>query len=429
MGRADQEAAIEMTVGIVGLGAVGIPLASMLAHAHGISVRLHDLDEDVLAELRDGRSPLAHLDDALVAPLEGQRSSTDPAILADCDAVLVCVPTPLTETREPDLGAVNAAAAAIAAHAREGALVVLESTTWPGTTREILGGALAGRPDLELAYSPERVDPGRVDSGTPGGDPLGARVPKLVGGTSPGATERAAALYGRVFETVVPVSSAEVAEAAKLVENVHRAVNIALVGELKIAFDAMGLDIWEVLDAAATKPFGFTRFDPGPGMGGHCLPIDPFYLSWAARRAGAETRFVELSGEINRAMPAYVASKVEAALQRRDLEVSGSRVLLIGVAYKRGVGITEESPAFPLAARLREGGAEVSYCDPLVPLCELGESRDLNAALEDGVDVCVVLVDQDGVELESVAAADVLVVDTRAALRDRMLGDPRYVSA
>lgn len=418
-----------MTVGIVGLGAVGIPLASMLARAHGISVRLHDLDEDVLAELRDGRSPLAHLDDALVAPLAGQRSSTDPAILADCDAVLVCVPTPLTETREPDLGAVNAAAAAIAAHAREGALVVLESTTWPGTTREILGGALAGRPDLELAYSPERVDPGRVDSSAPGGDPLGARVPKLVGGTSPGATERAAALYGRVFETVVPVSSAEVAEAAKLVENVHRAVNIALVGELKIAFDAMGLDIWEVLDAAATKPFGFTRFDPGPGMGGHCLPIDPFYLSWAARRAGAETRFVELSGEINRAMPAYVASKVEAALRRRDLEVAGARVLLIGVAYKRGVGITEESPAFPLAARLREGGAEVSYCDPLVPLCALGESRDLDAALEDGVDVCVVLVDQDGLELESVAAADVLVVDTRAALRDRMLGDPRYVSA
>ena len=283
MERADQEAAIEMTVGIVGLGAVGIPLASMLARAHGISVRLHDLDEDVLAALTSGRSPLAHLDDALVAPLAGQRSSTDPAILADCDAVLVCVPTPLTETREPDLGAVNAAAAAIAAHAREGALVVLESTTWPGTTREILGGALAGRPDLELAYSPERVDPGRVDSGTPGGDPLGARVPKLVGGTSPGATERAAALYGRVFETVVPVSSADVAEAAKLVENVHRAVNIALVGELKIAFDAMGLDIWEVLDAAATKPFGFTRFDPGPGMGGHCLPIDPFYLSWAAR--------------------------------------------------------------------------------------------------------------------------------------------------
>ena len=227
----------------------------------------------------------------------------------------------------------------------------------------------------------------------------------------------------------MPVSSADVAEAAKLVENVHRAVNIALVGELKIAFDAMGLDIWEVLDAAATKPFGFTRFDPGPGMGGHCLPIDPFYLSWAARRAGAETRFVELSGEINRAMPAYVASKVEAALERRGLGVAGARVLLIGVAYKRGVGITEESPAFPLAARLREGGAEVSYCDPLVPLCELGESRDLDAALEDGVDVCVVLVDQDGVELETVAASDVLVVDTRAALRDRLLGDPRYLSA
>ncbi len=429
MERADLEAADELTVGIVGLGAVGIPLASMLARAPGIGLRLHDLDEGILAALKGGRSPLAHLDDALVAPLAGQRGSTDPAVLADCDAVLVCVPTPLTEAREPDLGAVRAAAVAIAENASEGALVVLESTTWPGTTREVLGGALAGRPDLELAYSPERVDPGRVDPEAPGGDPLGARVPKLVGGTSPGATERATALYERVFETVVPVSSAEVAEAAKLVENVHRAVNIALVGELKIAFDAMGLDIWEVLDAAATKPFGFTRFDPGPGMGGHCLPIDPFYLAWAARRAGAETRFVELSGEINRAMPGYVASKVEAALGRRGIAVAGARVLLIGVAYKRGVGITEESPAFPLAARLRGEGAEVSYCDPLVPLCELGESRDLAAALEDGIDVCVVLVDQDGVELESVAAADVMVVDTRAALRTRLLGDPRYVPA
>ncbi len=393
MERADLEAAGELTVGIVGLGAVGIPLASMLARAPGIGLRLHDLDEEILAALQGGRSPLAHLDDALVAPLAGQRGSTDPAVLADCDAVLVCVPTPLTEAREPDLGAVRAAAVAIAAHASEGALVVLESTTWPGTTREVLGGALAGRPDLELAYSPERVDPGRVDPEAPGGDPLGARVPKLVGGTSPGATERATALYERIFETVVPVSSAEVAEAAKLVENVHRAVNIALVGELKIAFDAMGLDIWEVLDAAATKPFGFTRFDPGPGMGGHCLPIDPFYLAWAARRAGAETRFVELSGEINRAMPGYVASKVEAALGRRGIAVAGARVLLIGVAYKRG------------------------------------ESRDLAAALEDGIDVCVVLVDQEGVELESVAAADVMVVDTRAALRTRLLGDPRYVPA
>ena len=429
MERADLEAADEVTVGIVGLGAVGIPLASMLARAPGIGLRLHDLDEGILAALKGGRSPLAHLEDALVAPLAGQRGSTDPAVLADCDAVLVCVPTPLTEAREPDLGAVRAAAVAIAENASEGALVVLESTTWPGTTREVLGGALAGRPDLELAYSPERVDPGRVDPEAPGGDPLGARVPKLVGGTSPGATERATALYERVFETVVPVSSAEVAEAAKLVENVHRAVNIALVGELKIAFDAMGLDIWEVLDAAATKPFGFTRFDPGPGMGGHCLPIDPFYLAWAARRAGAETRFVELSGEINRAMPGYVASKVEAALGRRGIAVAGARVLLIGVAYKRGVGITEESPAFPLAARLRGEGAEVSYCDPLVPLCELGESRDLAAALEDGIDVCVVLVDQDGVELESVAAADVMVVDTRAALRKRLLGNPRYVPA
>lgn len=429
MAKADPDAAAEVTVGIVGLGAVGLPLASMLARAPGVGLRLHDLDGDVLEAVAQGRSPLAHLDDELVAPLEGLRGSTDPAVLAECDAIVVCVPTPLTEGREPDLGAVRSAASAIAEHAARGALVVLESTTWPGTTREVLGGAFVERPDLALAYSPERVDPGRIDPTVPGGDPLGARVPKLVGGTSPDATERAVALYARVFETVVPVSSAEVAEAAKLVENVHRAVNIALVGELKIAFDAMGLDVWEVLDAAATKPFGFTRFDPGPGMGGHCLPIDPFYLSWAARRAGAETRFVELSGEINRAMPRYVAGKVEAALASRDLALEGARILLLGVAYKRGVGITEESPAFPLAQRLREQGAAVTYCDPLVPTCELGESRDLGAALEDGVDACVVLVDQEGVDLEAVAASDVLVIDTRAALRERMLGDPRYVSA
>ena len=277
-----------MTVGIVGLGAVGIPLASMLARAHGISVRLHDLDEDVLAELRDGRSPLAHLDDALVAPLAGQRSSTDPAILADCDAVLVCVPTPLTEMREPDLGAVNAAAAAIAAHAREGALVVLESTTWPGTTREILGGALAGRPDLEVAYSPERVDPGRVDP-APGGDPLESACPS--GGTSPRHRVSRGAL-GRVFETVVPVSSAE-AEAAKLVENVHRAVNIALVGELKIAFDAMGLDIWEVLDAAATNRSASCSIRGLAWAGTASRSIPSTFRG--RRRAGAETRFGELS--------------------------------------------------------------------------------------------------------------------------------------
>lgn len=419
----------ELTVGVVGLGAVGIPLAALFASDGRLRLRLHDVNGEVLTALSEGRSPLAHLPDELVAPLRGLRASTDADVLADCDAVVVCVPTPLDDAREPDLSAVLAAARALAVCAREGALVVLESTTWPGTTREVLGGAFAERPDLDLAYSPERVDPGRIDPTVPGGDPLGTRVPKLVGGTSPEATERAAALYGRVFETIVPVSSAEVAEAAKLVENVHRAVNIALVGELKIAFDAMGIDVWEVLDAAATKPFGFTRFDPGPGMGGHCLPIDPFYLSWAARRAGAETRFVELSGEINRAMPRYVASKVSEALSRRGQGVAGARVLLVGVAYKRGVGITEESPAFPLAEQLGAAGAEVRYCDPLVPECPLGASVDLGAALQGGLDVVVVLVDQEGVDLDLVADSDVLVVDTRAALREQLAGSPRYVPA
>lgn len=418
----------EVTVGVVGVGAVGLPLAALFARAPGVRVVLHDVDAGVLERLAAGRSPLAHLDDALAAPLAGLPMDVDPAVLAPCDAVVLCVPTPLDAERQPDLSAVRAAAAAVLRHVRDGALVVLESTTWPGTTREVLGELFAGR-DVHLAHSPERVDPGRVDPEAPDGDPLGRRVPKLVGGVTPAATERAVALYARAFETVVPVASADVAEAAKLVENVYRAVNIALVGELKIAFDAMGLDVWEVLDAAATKPFGFTRFEPGPGMGGHCLPIDPFYLSWAARRAGAETRFVELSGEINRAMPRYVAAKVAEALARRGLALAGARVLLVGVAYKRGVAITEESPAFPLAASLRADGAEVSYCDPLVPACALGRSRPWSAGTVAAHDVAVILVAQEGVDLGLLVAGDALVVDTRAALRAELRGDPRYVSA
>ena len=413
------------TLGVVGLGAVGLPLAALFARA-GVRLVLVDADDGVVDALRAGRSPLSHLGDGVAREVQrsGAEVTTDAAALAACDAIVIAVPTPLDAAREPDLSAVRAAAADVRAHAPPGALVVLESTTWPGTTREVLGPLFADLEGASLAYSPERIDPGRA-----GDDPFGARVPKLVGGLDDRATERAVALYARAFDEVVPVRAAEVAEAAKLVENVHRAVNIALVGELKVAFDAMGLDIWEVLDAAATKPFGFTRFDPGPGMGGHCLPIDPFYLAWAARRAGSQARFVELSGEINRAMPSFVAGKVRAALASRGIAVEGARVLLVGVAYKRGVGITEESPAFPLAAELGAEGARVAYCDPLVPNCPLGTSRALDAETLAETDACVVLVDQAGVDLGALVAADVLVVDTRAALRARLAGDARYFPA
>lgn len=409
-------------IGIVGLGSVGLPLAIQFARA-GSALVLLDRDAERRRALEEGRSPLVHLPDELVEELAGAVVTGAPGELAGCEAVIICVPTPLDGDRRPDLTAVVAAAGDVAAHASAGTLVVLESTTWPGTTREVLGPLFEGL-DVDLAYSPERVDPGREDGGR-----LGAEVPKLVGGLGPGATERAAALYAAAFDEVVPVATPEVAEAAKLVENVHRAVNIALVGELKIAFDAMGLDVWEVLDAAATKPFGFTRFDPGPGMGGHCLPIDPFYLAWAARRAGAGARFVELSGEINRAMPSFVASKVRQALASREVPLEGARVLLLGVAYKAGVGIVEESPAFPLAAALGEDGAAVRYHDPLVPLCDLGESVPLDGEQLDETDVVVLLVAQPGVDLDAVAGADVLVVDTRAALRGRLGGAARYFPA
>ncbi|QDV08115.1 UDP-N-acetyl-D-glucosamine 6-dehydrogenase [Planctomycetes bacterium Poly30] len=415
-------------VGIVGLGAVGLPLAALFGQV-GLELVLVDSSVERVEQIRRGESPLAHLPAGLIDRLGNALISTSPEALDGCDAIVICVPTPLRPDRTPDLSAVRSAAREAATFVRAGGLVVLESTTWPGTTRHVLGKIFEFREDVDLAYSPERVDPGRVDASRAGGDLLGAGVPKLVGGVTKAATERAAALYRLAFETVIEVGSSDVAEAAKLVENIHRAVNIALVGELKIAFDAMGLDVWEVLDAAATKPFGFTRFDPGPGMGGHCLPIDPFYLSWAAKRAGAETRFVELSGEINRAMPGFVAAKTQSALRSIHVDVDEARVLLVGVAYKRGVGIVEESPAFPIAAALRAEGAQVSYADPLVPSCSLGESLDVNAEALADFDAVVILVDQEGVDLDLIAACQAVVVDTRAALRKQLLGSARYFMA
>lgn len=424
-----------LTVGVVGLGAVGLSLATLFERA-GLALVLVDADEARVAALRAGDVPLRFLPSEVGRALRSPRVRTiasSPAVLAVCDAVLIAVPTPLGPGRAPDLSAVEAAVAGLARHAAPGTLVVLESTTWPGTTREVLAPRL---PQCLVAFSPERIDPGARLA-----DPLGREVPKLVAGLGPAAHALAAALYARAYTHVVPVAGPEVAEAAKLVENVYRAVNIALVNELKLAFDALGVDVWQVLDAAATKPFGFTRFDPGPGMGGHCIPVDPFYLAWAARRAGAETRFVELAGELNRAMPAFVVRRTAEALGSVGRALEGARVLVLGLAFKPDVDVTEESPALALIEGYRAGGAEVRYADPHVPRgprTRLGghavDLSDLAAAPLDvatlaWADVVVVATHHRAFDWDLVARHARLVVDTRNALGPRLAGALHYFRA
>jgi UDP-N-acetyl-D-glucosamine dehydrogenase len=424
-------------VGVVGLGAVGLPTAAIFARA-GFGVIGCDTDRAKLEVLARGESPLRHIPDRVVQELaRGDRftASADHAALAAADAVLLCLPTPLSAGGEPDLSAVRAATRALAPHLAPGALVVLESTTYPGTTRGVVGELLAaaGRTpgkDVFLAFSPERVDPGR-------GDPTGNALPKLVGGTCARSTELARALYAAAFEQVRLVSSAEVAEAAKLLENVFRAVNIALVNELKVALAAMGIDVWEVIEAAASKPFGFMKFTPGPGMGGHCIPVDPFYLSWVARQAGAEARFVELAGRINREMPGYVVERTREALASVGRELQGARVLLLGLAYKPEVDIVTESPALRLFELFGAAGAEVEYADPYVPVGPVAGEQDLSAkrAVEiapgvlEGFDVVVVATDHAAFDWALIAQEARLVVDTRNALAGRMGGRGNYFKA
>ncbi len=427
-------------VAVVGLGSVGLPLATLFARA-GFPVVGIERDDKRRASIVSGRSPLHHLDDSIALELavsDHFRAGGDARAAERCDAVILCVPTPLTREREPDLSLVRAACAEVAPHLRPGALLVLESTTHPGTTREVLGEVLAAHGlvpgvDVLLAYSPERQDPA-------GHDPLDSNVPKLVGGTCEVSSRAARALYASAFRHVHAVSSAEIAEAAKLVENAFRAVNIALVNELKIALDAMGLDVWEVIEAAATKPFGFMRFTPGPGTGGSCIPIDPVYLAWAARRAGARTRLVDLAGEIDRAMPRWVLERAAGALASRGRVLEGARVLLLGLAYKPEVDIVTESPALALWELLAAAGASVEYSDPHVPEgpgpertggLDLREHRSL--ALDErvlaGFDVVVLVTDHAAFDYELLARGAPLLVDTRAALATRMSGDERYVRA
>ena len=355
------------TVGVVGLGYVGLPLLSVF-HRAGFSVIGFDKDPKKIAALSAGENYLQHLGESLVSDMQRAgrfQPTADSSRLAEADAILICVPTPLGKHLEPDLSYVEKTADEIAESLRTGQLIVLESTTYPGTTRDIIlprlekTGLKCGT-DFLLAYSPEREDPGRKDFNT-------QTIPKLVGGIDPLSGEVAAALYRTAIQQVIPVSSAEVAEAAKILENVYRSVNIALVNEMKQLLTAMGIDVWEVIAAAATKPFGFQAFYPGPGLGGHCIPIDPYYLTYKAREVGLPTRFIELAGEINHAMPRYVIEKTMLALNTRGKAVNGSKILVLGLAYKPDVDDVRESPSFELIEKLTELGATVDYNDPHVP--------------------------------------------------------------
>ena len=414
-------------VGIVGLGYVGLPLALAFVEK-GFSVLGFDVDAAKVDALARGESYIKHLGrDRLKAPIASRKltASADFARLSEPDAILICVPTPLTPQREPDMSYVTATARQIAATLRRGQLVVLESSTYPGTTDELLRGILetdalrAGR-DFFLAFSPEREDPGNKDFGT-------ATIPKVVGGIDAVSGDLAQLLYDQVIARTVRVSSARAAEASKLLENIFRAVNIALVNELKIVFDRMGIDVWEVIDAAATKPFGFMRFNPGPGWGGHCIPLDPFYLAWKAREFGVSTRFIELAGEVNVQMPAWVVGKVQAALNERGKPVKGSRVLVLGLAYKKDIDDPRESPAFEVIERLLHLDADVSYHDPYVPRAPRMRtwpdlppmvSVPLTPDVLSKTDAVVLVTDHSAVDYELVARAADLIVDTRGVYRE-----------
>jgi UDP-N-acetyl-D-glucosamine dehydrogenase len=358
-----------MKICIVGLGYVGLPLAIQFARAN-VSVLGLDVDVVKVDLINQGQSYIKHISRTTIETVVKEKklsASTDFSRIKEVEAVIICVPTPLSKNREPDISFVLETGRAIAPHLVKGILVVLESTTYPGTTDEDLrtvledGSGMKAGMDFHLAFSPEREDPGNDKSKV-------RIVPKVIGGYTPACLERARALYGQVVETLVPVSSCRVAEATKLLENIFRSVNIALVNELKLVYGAMGIDIWEVIEAAKTKPFGFMPFYPGPGLGGHCIPIDPFYLTWKAREYGKHTRFIELAGEINTAMPEYVVHRVADALNARSKAVKGSRVLILGLAYKPNVDDERESPSYALMNSLNERGAEVDYYDPYVPV-------------------------------------------------------------
>ena len=413
----------QVVVGVIGLGYVGLPLMWAFCKA-GLRVIGFDVDGQKIQQLKRGENYLKHLGDSFAREMMagGRCDVTDDfARLAEADAVISCVPTPLGPHLEPDLSYVEKTADNIAATLRPGQLVVLESTTYPGTTRQVVLPRLEKRGlrcgvDYFLAYSPEREDPGRKDFDT-------QTIPKLVGGIDAPSGDLATALYRQAIKQVITVSSAEVAEAAKLLENIYRAVNIALVNEMKVVLSAMGIDVWEVIAAAKTKPFGFQAFYPGPGLGGHCIPIDPFYLTWKARETGLQTQFIELAGEVNRRMPEYVVQQTMLALNQRGRAVKGSRVLVLGLAYKADVDDVRESPSIELIEKLRQLGAVVDYNDPHVPATHRMRHHDLrmtsvplSPALLAGYDCVLVATNHSAYDWQMIADNAKLVVDTRNAL-------------
>lgn len=414
-------------LGVVGMGYVGLPLALTFVERAKVRVTGFDVDQKKIDALERGETYIMHMgaDRVLQARQSGLFDATaDFDRLSEPDALMIAVPTPLTIQREPDMKYVIGTGEAVQKRLRAGQLIVLESTTYPGTTDELLkdlleqSGLACGR-DFLLAFSPEREDPGNRSFNT-------ATIPKVVGGVTPEATEVAAALYARALDRVVQVSSARVAEATKLTENIFRGVNIALVNELKVVYERMGIDVWDVLDAASTKPFGFMRFNPGPGLGGHCIPLDPFYLTWKAREYGISTRFIELAGEVNVAMPRYVVDRLQDALNQREKPLKNSKVLVLGIAYKKDIDDPRESPAFELISLLLERGARVDYHDPHIPLApamrswpDLPQMRSvpLNTDTLAHFDAVLIATDHSSVDYELVAQSSALIVDSRGVYR------------
>jgi UDP-N-acetyl-D-glucosamine dehydrogenase len=415
-----------MNIAIVGLGYVGLPLSLQFARSCMTVLGL-DIDAEKVTLLNAGQSYIKHIDSSLLSEAvnSGKLSATtDFSRVKEVEAVILCIPTPLNKNREPDISFILATGHAIAPHLAKGTLVVLESTTYPGTTDEDLrivleeGSGLKAGVDFHLAFSPEREDPANEQSKV-------KLIPKVIGGYTPACLERAMALYGNAIDTLVPVSSCRVAEATKLLENIFRSVNIALVNELKLIYGAMGIDIWEVIKAAKTKPFGFMPFYPGPGLGGHCIPIDPFYLTWKAREYGQHTRFIELAGEINRAMPEHVVHRVTDALNAQGKAVKGSRILIIGLAYKPNVDDERESPSYVLMRLLSERGAEVEYYDPFVPVIKPTrehsqfagkKSVEWNRATIEDADLALIVTDHSSVNYGELGEWAQCIVDTRNAM-------------
>jgi UDP-N-acetyl-D-glucosamine dehydrogenase len=426
----------DAVVGVLGLGYVGLPLTLAFSRSN-FPVLGFDIDPGKVERLHAGESYLRHIPGAAVgeALKRGFQATSNFERLAEVDVAIICVPTPLTDAREPDLAFVINSARAVAATLRPGQLVVLESTTYPGTTREVVlpileAGGLRAERDFFLAFSPEREDPGNANYST-------STIPKVVGGLGPRSLELAAALYRRAVVQVVRVSTPEVAEACKILENTYRAVNIALVNELKVLYDRMGIDVWEVIDAAKTKPFGFQAFYPGPGLGGHCIPIDPFYLAWVARRHGLTTRFIELAGEVNTTMPHFVVDKVADALNERGKPIKGSKITLLGMAYKKDVDDSRESPGFELMDLLLSKGGVVEYNDPhidrLPPTRKHPHlrmvSQELTPEYLAGQDCVVIVTDHSAYDWDAIVSHAQLVVDTRNATRRVAQSRQRIVRA